>query len=172
MKRRFVLTLCTGSLFALLIGAGCDNSKSSQSQKPAASPASNNNTVAPSATQKPAQAQTAAVPTPATPPPAKVEEVKPVVLTPPSIPPQPAAAVASDDERREQAANLIYAQIRVKMEEAIDERSKLLKAGTDPADPKVRELEGRIMRARDLLTQNGEVVEEVDPPIVQKAPTP
>jgi hypothetical protein len=58
------------------------------------------------------------------------------------------------------------------MEEAIIERAKLLKEGRDPADERVRQLEGTIMRARDLLTEAGEVVEEVSPPIVQSKPQP
>ena len=77
---------------------------------------------------------------------------------------------AGDEERRQQAQDLIYATIRMKMEEFIAERGKLLKSGFNPADEKVRELEGRIMRARDLLIEAGEVVEEVDPPIVTSAP--
>ncbi len=91
--------------------------------------------------------------------------------TPPpksETPAQPAAA--TDDEKRAQAEDLIYAQIRVKMEEAITKRADLLKSGRNPADTEVRQLEGVIMRARQLLTENGEVVEDVQPPIVQSKP--
>jgi outer membrane PBP1 activator LpoA protein len=73
------------------------------------------------------------------------------------------------ESKRLQTQNLIYARIRIKMEELIAERAKLLKSGTDPTDPQVRQIEGQIMRARDLLQENGEVVEEVEPPIVNRA---
>jgi hypothetical protein len=78
----------------------------------------------------------------------------------------------SDAQKRAAAENMIYATIRIKMEDMIDQRSKLLKSGKDPADVEVRQLEGSIMRARELLEENGEVVEPVDPPIVQSTPNP
>lgn len=87
-----------------------------------------------------------------------------------SAPPPPEPAASSDDDKRHQAEDIIYATIRIKMEEAIVERAKLLKEGHDPADERVRQLEGTIMRARELLTENGEVVEDVTPPIVQGRP--
>ncbi len=76
----------------------------------------------------------------------------------------------SIEERRAETENLIYAVIRVKMEEMIEERATLLKQGVSPSDPKIRDLEGSIMKARELLIENGEVVEEIDPPIVQRVP--
>jgi hypothetical protein len=72
------------------------------------------------------------------------------------------------ENKRLQTQNLIYARIRIKMEELIAERAKLLKEGKDPTDPQIRQIEGQIMRARDLLQENGEVVDEIDPPIVNK----
>ncbi len=62
---------------------------------------------------------------------------------------------------------MIYAQIRIKMEEMIEQRARLLREGKNPSDVEVRQLEGSIMKARELLVENGEIVEEVDPPIVQ-----
>ena len=70
-------------------------------------------------------------------------------------------------ERRAETENLIYAQIRIKMEEMIDQRAVLLHAGKSPSDVQIRQLEGSIMKARELLTENGEIVDEVEPPIVQ-----
>ena len=96
--------------------------------------------------------------------------------TPTPTPTPPAAAPSPDDDfeseasRRKQTESMIYATIRIKMEEAIEKRAALLKAGKDPADEEVRSLEGTIMRARELLEENGEIVEPVDPPIVQTVP--
>ncbi len=70
---------------------------------------------------------------------------------------------------RADAEDLVWGLIRVKMEEAIEERSELLAAGTKPSDTKVRELEGLIMKARGLLQERGEILENVDPPIVEQA---
>ena len=76
----------------------------------------------------------------------------------------------SVEDRRAETEHLIYAVIRVKMEEMIAQRADLLKQGVSASDPKIRDLEGSIMKARELLIENGEVVEEVDPPIVQRQP--
>jgi hypothetical protein len=88
----------------------------------------------------------------------------------PAPPPTVQPAGTTDEDRRAQAEDMIYATIRIKMEEAIAERAKLLKEGRNPADERIRQLEGTIMRARDLLTEAGEIVEDVDPPIVQTQP--
>lgn len=72
---------------------------------------------------------------------------------------------------RRRAENLIYATIRIKMEEMIDRRAGLLKSGKDPSDVEIRQLEGSIMRARELLQEAGEIVEDVVPPIVQSRQT-
>ena len=97
---------------------------------------------------------------------------KPVPTAQPTPVAEPAPTVAKDDleTKRSQAEDMIYATIRIKMEDAIVERAKLLKEGHDPSDERVRQLEGTIMRARELLTENGEMVGEVDPPIVQSQP--
>lgn len=76
-------------------------------------------------------------------------------------------AFKQDSSRRAEAENMIYAQIRIKMEEMIEQRARLLREGKNPSDVEVRQLEGSIMKARELLVENGEIVEEVDPPIVQ-----
>ena len=64
---------------------------------------------------------------------------------------------------------MIYARIRIEMEESIARRAQLLEAGKPLSDPEIRTLEGVIMRARDLLLEVGEVVEPLDPPIVRPA---
>lgn len=92
--------------------------------------------------------------------------------TPPSPAPTPHDDFESEASRRAQTESMIYATIRIKMEEAIEKRAALLKSGKDPSDQEVRSLEGTIMRARELLEENGEVVEPVDPPIVQSVPNP
>lgn len=76
----------------------------------------------------------------------------------------------SDAAKRAAAENMIYATIRIKMEDMIEQRAKMLKSGKDPSDVEVRRLEDSIMRARELLEENGEVVEPVDPPIVVSVP--
>jgi hypothetical protein len=76
-------------------------------------------------------------------------------------------ADADSEERREQLVDMIYAQFRIEMQGAIEKRAALLKAGKAPSDPEIRQLEGKIMRARQLLTEAGEIVEEIDPPIVE-----
>lgn len=80
---------------------------------------------------------------------------------------QPTGATDSREDQRQKVLDALYAQIRLQMEQAIVERKQLLDNGTPPSDEKVRALEGKIMKARSLLQENGEEVEEVDPPIVQ-----
>jgi hypothetical protein len=170
---------------ALALGlAGCQ-----QKQQPAAK--TQNNATAPAAATKTAQTNEPAPPatagetaiqttaakstTPATtaqptPPVQSVSQAP--VPTPPAPPPSTEEDFESETARRKQTESMIYATIRIKMEEAIEKRATLLKAGKDPADEEVRSLEGTIMRARELLEENGEVVEPVDPPIVQSTPNP
>lgn len=74
------------------------------------------------------------------------------------------------EERKKNAEDMIYATIRIRMEEMIEQRAQLLKNGKSPSDPEVRQLEGSIMRARTLLIENGEMVGEINPPIVQRLP--
>ena len=71
------------------------------------------------------------------------------------------------ERRREEASDMIYALIRVRMEEAIINRKALLEGGRASSDVEVRRLENVIMNARQYLEEDGEVVEPVDPPIVQ-----
>lgn len=78
--------------------------------------------------------------------------------------------IEDDAARRAQAENMIYATIRIKMEDMIEKRAELLNSGRPPSDVEVRQLEGSIMRARDLLQEAGEIVEDVVPPIVQVNP--
>lgn len=77
-------------------------------------------------------------------------------------------AIDDREAQRQEKEDLIYALIRVKMEEYIQERKDLLAAGTPPYDEKVRKLEDSIMRARGFLLDHGEEVDDVEPPIVQK----
>lgn len=78
--------------------------------------------------------------------------------------------IEDDATKRAQAENMIYATIRIKMEDMIEKRAELLKSGKAPSDVEVRQLEGSIMRARDLLQEAGEIVEDVEPPIVEVRP--
>lgn len=71
------------------------------------------------------------------------------------------------ERRREEASDMIYALIRVRMEEAIIKRKTLLESGRASSDVEVRRLENVIMNARQYLEEDGEIVEPVDPPIVQ-----
>ncbi len=74
------------------------------------------------------------------------------------------------DDRKKRAEDMIYTTIRIRMEEMIEQRAQLLKDGKKPSDPEIRQLEGSIMRARDLLVENGEIVGKINPPIVQQRP--
>lgn len=110
-------------------------------------------------------------PPPATSPP---EATKPMTQ-PPKPAEQPADATkpgsgASREEAAAQLTDMIYAQIRIRMEEAIAKRAELLKAGKPASDPEVRKQEEIIMNARTRLLEAGEVVPEIDPPIVQTTP--
>ncbi len=125
-----------------------------------------NATATPSELNKPpATAQT---------PPAAEAPAKPVTQAPaqPAAPTPAQPAGETDEDLREKTTGAIYAQIRIKMEEAIAERAKLLKEGRPASDPEIRRLEGVIMNARRLLTEAGEIVGEVDPPIVEQAAPP
>ncbi|MBK8271176.1 MAG: hypothetical protein IPK83_23820 [Planctomycetes bacterium] len=84
-------------------------------------------------------------------------------------PEQPVNQVSKEDQRQA-VMDAVYANIRLQMEQAITERKQLLDAGTAPSDERVRALEGKIMKARELLVDNGESVDDVDPPIVQTQP--
>lgn len=96
-------------------------------------------------------------------------KVEPVASKEIAQPQATETTAVQDEELKQQTADIIYAQIRIRMEEAIAQRAALLKAGRPRSDLDVREKEGIIMRARDLLLGAGEVVEDLDPPIVEDA---
>lgn len=178
------------SVFAVALIAGCEpnqgKSKAEPAAKSTASPAAAPATPAtPAVTPAPASpmqppAQPAAKPPEPAPPPAAPAQPT-AATTPPKAAEKPAAtkseweeqkplAIEDDSGRRAMAENMIYATIRIKMEEMIDQRAGLLKSGKAPSDVEVRSLEGSIMRARDLLMEAGEIVEDVQPPIVEVRP--
>lgn len=151
-----------------LVVWGCSNSSSE--------PASQSQTATPS---KPANSEPAKVATATHTEPAPAETKKPQVhptrLEP--ITPSPAqttstqepVVASTDEEKREQAANMIYAQIRLRMEEFIAERKKLMSEGKTRDDGRVQQLEGSILKARELLMEAGEMVEDIDPPITPRS---
>lgn len=67
--------------------------------------------------------------------------------------------------KRDATGDMIYATVRVQMDHLIAERKELLDGGMDPTDPEVRQKESSIRKAVSLLTQNGEEVGPIDPPI-------
>lgn len=149
-----------------LMLAGCQKDGQSGTKAQSDAPAS-------SAAAKPANTTETRSPAPAAtaePPMQSVSHTP--APTPPSAAPSPEDDFESEASRRKQTESMIYATIRIKMEEAIEKRAALLKSGKNPSDEEVRSLEGTIMRARELLEENGEVVEPVDPPIVQTVPNP
>lgn len=83
---------------------------------------------------------------------------------------QKALVIEDEALRKSMAENMIYATIRIKMEDMIEQRADLLKSGRHPTDVEVRQLEGSIMRARELLMEAGEIVEDVVPPILESTP--
>ncbi len=117
-----------------------------------------------------------AAPTPsapkAAPPPAPTPSNNPP--TPPrasadTAAPKPVEDIGMADPTQEAAkqdlTDLIYAQIRVRMEEALVKRADLLKAGTSQNDPSVAEFERQIIRARSFLSERGELLDDVAPPL-------
>lgn len=88
--------------------------------------------------------------------------------------PVPTDTGEEDPEARKQdLMDLIYAQIRVRMEEALVRRAELLKNGTPQTDASVADFERQIIRARTLLTERGEILEDVSPPLAGvPAPSP
>lgn len=109
--------------------------------------------------QKPAPTvQKAAESTPKAPPAAEKQVLPATKLEP---------AAQANDQAREQAADLIYATIRVRMEEMIAQRAEMLKSGKSPTDMEIKKLEVSILRAKGYLTEAGEVPPEIKPPIAQ-----
>ncbi len=72
----------------------------------------------------------------------------------------------------EAVSGTLYGQIRVQMEEAIEKRKDLLKAGKPASDLAIRGLEAKVMKARGLLLEHDELVEDVQPPIVERVTPP
>lgn len=177
-----VQAMGAAALFAVILIVGCEpNQGKSKSKSESATPTK---AVKPDAKPEAAPPKTEASPpkseTPAKPAETPAPATPAAPPTPPPTAPKPAAdasspewgeekplAIEDDSAKRAMAENMIYATIRIKMEEMIDQRAELLKSGKNPADVEIRQLEGSIMRARDLLMEAGEVVEDVQPPIVQ-----
>ncbi|MCB9855904.1 MAG: hypothetical protein H6818_09485 [Phycisphaerales bacterium] len=67
--------------------------------------------------------------------------------------------------RRDATGDMIYATVRVQMDILLADRKALLDAGHDVTDPEVRRKEDSIRKAIALLTENGEAIEPIDPPI-------
>lgn len=61
--------------------------------------------------------------------------------------------------------DLIYANIRIRMDSDMALRRAMIDKGVAPTDPGIRQLEGQIRKARELLEQSGESLEPIDPPI-------
>jgi len=108
-------------------------------------------------------------PPPTTPPAnANTPPTTPRTQADPTTPnPVPDEGMASNDQeaQKQDLTDLIYAQIRVRMEEALARRSNLLKNGTPQSDPQVAEFERQIIRARSFLSERGELLDDVAPPL-------
>jgi len=80
---------------------------------------------------------------------------------------EPAATkkTGGNEAERTQATDMIYVQVRIRMEEALIARAALLKAGKAPSDPEVKRHEDIIKMARELLLAAGEMVADVEPPL-------
>ena len=92
---------------------------------------------------------------------------KPAVSDPPPeiVNPQPFQSRSNTIRSREDAEDMIYGQIRLRMELAMEERTDLLASGAGRIDPQVKNLERQIAKARELLIDHGEIVGEVEPPL-------
>lgn len=64
---------------------------------------------------------------------------------------------------------VVYATIRARMQEMIEERARMLKENRPPTDAAVRELEASILRGKQMLTEAGEVPPPIEPPIAEPA---
>lgn len=67
--------------------------------------------------------------------------------------------------RRDATGDMIFATVRVEMDKFLAQRQELLDSGVDPTDPEIRRREESIRKAVALLTENGEYVEPIIPPI-------
>ncbi|HVP12148.1 MAG TPA: hypothetical protein VMV94_13300 [Phycisphaerae bacterium] len=106
----------------------------------------------------------------ATPPPAPAKTTPAIQKTTENQAKTPTDAPAASTDKRAQIEDIIYADMRVKMEQMIAQRAQLMKSGKDSSDPEVAKLEASILRAKKFLTDAGEVVGPIEPPI--KEPTP
>lgn len=150
-------------------GGTSSDSKTSQAAAPKDDNTSSKTAQAQPEPTPPAVAQ----PKPAAQPEPEPEPDVKTASTPPQKPEweeQKPLVIEDEASKRAQAENMIYATIRIKMEDMIEKRAELLKSGRPPSDVEIRQLEGSIMRARDLLQEAGEIVEDVEPPIVQVNP--
>lgn len=116
----------------------------------------------------------APTPPPATPPPAEPRvQADPSPLTP--VPDEGMTTVSNNQEEEKQdLTDLIYAQLRVRMEEALARREILLKEGVPQSDTRIAEFERQILRARSLLSEppRSELLDDVTPPLAGlSAPT-
>jgi type IV secretory pathway VirB10-like protein len=97
---------------------------------------------------------------------------QPMVQKTTETPGKPQTPEAQSAEKRAQIEDVIYAEMRVKMEQMIAQRAQLMKSGKDSSDPEVQKLEASILRAKKFLTDAGEVVGDINPPIKEQAPAP
>ena len=126
-------------------------------------------TTKPAPTPTPPTTPPAVTPTPTpTPPPANPPAAEPRVQTDPKTPtPVPDVGMTNNDPEaaKQDLTDLIYAQIRVRMEEALARRELLLKDGTPQSDQRVAEFERQVLRARSFLSERGELLDDVTPPL-------
>lgn len=90
--------------------------------------------------------------------------------TPPAIPLTTSTSPADRAAQEQQITDIIYVEIRRRLDLAIGERAALLKAGKPADDPEVVNRENIIRKARSLLMERGENVEPVTPPLPEDAP--
>jgi hypothetical protein len=82
----------------------------------------------------------------------------------------PAPTPEDVQRQRERLMAEIYTNIRERMDQALDARAELLRAGRPQTDPEVQNYERVIHRARNLLIEIGENVDPVEPPLLDEAP--
>jgi hypothetical protein len=139
---------------------------------PLAEPGSATQQTPPPGTAKPATSPGKTPVTPARP--ASPPERKPSAAPPASQPAKASGTMSpgknpASPENAAVAEKEVYAYIRAKMDQMIQQRAKLLSSGKTSADPEVQQLETSILNARQLLTEKGEVVGEIVPPLAPPA---
>jgi len=103
-------------------------------------------------------------------PPKSAQPAAPLPKAPP-----PAASKPVDEDmakKKAETEGVLFATVRAKMDELIAQRATMLKAGSAPTDPVIRQMEDAILRAQQTLKENGESVPDVQPPITASAPAP